>query len=372
MDFDLDEDLQDFQALARRILSDAATPDRLTELSTAGRIIDDELWRTITAAGLVAAPLPESVGGAGLGLGGLSVLLEEQGRHVAPLPLWSTGAAALILAAHPDQLPEGLLQSLAAGEQRVGLAFEEAGSPGSAAPRCRATLSDGRWSLTGEKAGVPSAETLDHVLVPGLSDDGVRLFLVATGAPGVRWEYAETTARDRAGQLRLDRADARVVGDAHTVPAALRVARVALSAVQLGVAEGALRIAATYLAQREQFGRPLGSLQAVQHQLADCWIAIEAIRVTLWQAISDLAQSDGRHDPAADGSVAVARWWSGQSGLDVVHRVQHLHGGIGVDIDYPVHRYFLWGRELSAVLGGPDTLLEELGDVIAAGEGVPA
>ena len=125
-------------------------------------------------------------------------------------------------------------------------------------------------------------------------------------------------------------------------------------------------LAASYLAEREQFGRPLGTFQAVQHQLADCWIDIDAMRVTLWQAIAGSQTGDV---PTRSGAALVASWWRAQGGLDVVHRVQHVHGGIGVDVDYPVHRYFLWGKQLAGTLGGPASLLADLGDVLAEGVG---
>jgi alkylation response protein AidB-like acyl-CoA dehydrogenase len=101
----------------------------------------------------------------------------------------------------------------------------------------------------------------------------------------------------------------------------------------------------------------------VQHQLADCYIEIEALRVTLWQAVADL--DDGGDDARA--AALVAAWWAGEGGLNVVHRVQHVHGGIGVDTDYPVHRHFLWGKQLAGTLGGPSAVLARLGAVLAAG-----
>ncbi|HLV73608.1 MAG TPA: acyl-CoA dehydrogenase family protein, partial [Vulgatibacteraceae bacterium] len=113
------------------------------------------------------------------------------------------------------------------------------------------------------------------------------------------------------------------------------------------MAQGALRLAADHLSAREQFGRPLATFQAVQHQLADCYIEIDALRVCLWHAISLIAAGED-----AESAVLVAKWWADEGGLNVVHRTQHLHGGIGVDVDYPVHRHFLWGKQISGTLGG--------------------
>lgn len=190
------------------------------------------------------------------------------------------------------------------------------------------------------------------------------MFLVDGAGPGVSWELSGVTSHDLAGELTLQDAPAERVGAGQAHPDLLRLAGVAVAAIQVGVAEGALAIAADYTRNREQFGRPLGSFQALQHQLADCWIDIDAMRVTLWQAVTDLEHQG----ESVDRSVLVAKWWCGQAGLDVVHRVQHVHGGIGVDVDYPVHRYFLWGKQLSNTLGGPAATLEQLGEIIAVTE----
>jgi acyl-CoA dehydrogenase len=175
----------------------------------------------------------------------------------------------------------------------------------------------------------------------------------------------ETTTRDLAGHLTFAGAAAEQLGSPgeEVLAWVLRRARVALAAIQVGVAEGALALAAAYLRDRHQFGRPLATFQSVQHQLADCWIDIDAMRVTLWQALTSLADGAG-----ADRAVLVATWWADQAGLDVVHRVQHLHGGIGVDVDYPVHRCFLWGRQVANTLGGAAAALEDLGTALAQQE----
>jgi len=353
MDFHLDDDLLALQGLAREIFADLATTERVRAAETAPGGVDAELWSALAAAGLTALTVPEEHGGAGLGVGALAVLLEEQGRAVAPVPLWSSAVAALALHERAD-----LLTGIAAGSLRVTIALEEYDDVEPASPATVATPDQGgRWRLTGTKAVVPSPQGADRVLVSATAASGPGLFLVATDAAGVTWEHTPVTSLDVAGELTLDDVAAERIGD---LGPTLRHARVALAALQLGVAQGALALAASYLVEREQFGRPLGSFQAVQHQLADCWIDIDAMRVTLWQAVSDA----GSGDPDAEGSALVASWWRAQAGLDVVHRVQHVHGGIGVDVDYPVHRYFLWGRQLAGSLGGAAATLADLGDVL--------
>ncbi|MFD8451413.1 MULTISPECIES: acyl-CoA dehydrogenase family protein [Streptomyces] len=370
MDFSLGEELEAVRDLAREIFTDRATPERLRAVETSPTRTDTRLWADLASAGLLGAVLPEADGGAGLGMAGLCVLLEEQGRRVAPVPLWPALVGGLAVAAHgtPRQRAE-LLPGLANGEVRPTVALEEFGPADPLAPGTRATPDDTahddpRWRLTGTKAVVPAPDGARHVLVTATTDAGSGLFLVATDAPGTTWEPAETTTYDMSGHLALDGAPAEAVGTPGdgTVAALVRDSFVALAAVQVGVAEGALRYAADHLGERLQFGRPLATFQAVQHQLADCYIDIDAMRVTLWQAVDALREPCDAAD--ADRAALVAKWWATEAGLNTVHRVQHVHGGIGVDTDYPVHRHFLWGKQISTTLGGAGADLERLGALL--------
>ncbi|MEU6657819.1 acyl-CoA dehydrogenase family protein [Streptomyces sp. NPDC046821] len=363
MDFALSEELEAVRDLAREIFTDRATTERVREVETSETRVDDKLWSDVARAGLIGPALPEEVGGAGLGLAALCVLLEEQGRCVAPVPLWPAVVGALAVAAHGSaRQRSALLPSAVDGTARLTLALEEFGPADPLAPLTSAIADGQGWRLTGTKAVVPSPSGADHVLVTAATDAGTCLFLVAADAAGVTWEQAETTSHDLSAHLVLDGAFAEAVGTpgSGAVEWSVDRAGVALAAVQLGVAEGALRHAATYLTDRHQFGRPLATFQAVQHQLADCYIDIEAMRVTLWQAVTAL--EDGED---AERAVLVAKWWATDSGLNVVHRVQHVHGGMGVDTDYPVHRHFLWGKQISTTLGGASADLSRLGAVLA-------
>lgn len=385
MDFTLDEELDAIRVLAGEIFADRATTGRVREVEGSPGRLDEELWAELGKAGLLGIALPEEAGGAGLGLGALCVLLEEQGRVVAPVPLWPAAVGALAVAAYGTAGQRAdLLPGAADGTSRLTVALEEFGPADPAEPRCAARRDGDGWRLTGVKAVVPSPFGAAHVLVSATAegsltrDDsatpedtaghGPGLFLVACDARGVSWEAAETSTHDLAGTLTLDGAPAQAVGAPGDGAVAWSIDRasVALAAVQLGVAQGALRHAVTHLSERRQFGRPLGAFQAVQHQLADCYIDIDAMRVCLWQAVTSLEESTEDGGDAA-AAVLVAKWWAGEAGLTVAHRVQHVHGGIGVDVDYPVHRYFLWARQISGTLGGPSADLAKLGAVIAAG-----
>ena len=133
-----------------------------------------------------------------------------------------------------------------------------------------------------------------------------------------------------------------------------------LCAMQVGVAEGALRMAAEYTSQRHQFGRPLSTFQGVSLKAADAFIDTEAMRVTLWQAAWRLTEGLD-----ATAEVMVAKWWASEGGQRAVHITQHLHGGMGADVDYPVHRHFLWGKQIETTLGGSSALLARLGRHLA-------
>ncbi|WP_306316912.1 MULTISPECIES: acyl-CoA dehydrogenase family protein [unclassified Streptomyces] len=363
MDFTLGEDLDELRKLAREIFTDHATPERLRAAETSTTRVDDTLWADLGAAGLLAAPLPEEEGGAGLGLAGLCVLLEEQGRRVAPVPLWPAVLAALAVAGFGSAGQRAaLLPGAVDGTSRITLALEEFAPADARTPLTTAAPDGTGWRLTGTKAVVPSAAGAEHVLVAATTGSGAGLFLVRRDAPGATWTPAETTTYDLSAHLDLDGTPAEAVGapGAGVLEWTVGRARTALAAVQLGVTQGALAYAAEHLGAREQFGRPLATFQAVQHQLADCVIEIDAMRVTLWQAVTAL--EDGQDTERA---VLVAKWWAGEGGLNVVHRVQHVHGGIGVDTDYPVHRHFLWGKQIATTLGGAAADLSRLGDLLA-------
>ncbi|MFI6874801.1 acyl-CoA dehydrogenase family protein [Streptomyces sp. NPDC050400] len=368
MDFSLGAELEAVRDLAREIFTDRATPERLRAVEGSPARVDDSLWADLAAAGLLGAVLPEADDGAGLGMAGLCVLLEEQGRRVAPVPLWPALTAALAVAAHGSERQRTrLLPGLVDGSGRMTLALEEFGPADPLRPGAQAVEDGTGWRLSGVKAVVPAPVGARHVLVAATAHSGPGLFLVPADAPGASWEYAETTTHDLSGHLTLDGASAEAVGAPGdgAVAELVRNAWVALAAVQVGVADGALAHAVGHLREREQFGRPLATFQAVQHQLADCYIDIDAMRVTLWCAVDALAEPFAAD--AADRAALVAKWWATEGGLNTVHRVQHVHGGIGVDTDYPVHRHFLWGKQISTTLGGAGADLERLGALLTDG-----
>jgi 3-oxocholest-4-en-26-oyl-CoA dehydrogenase beta subunit len=220
---------------------------------------------------------------------------------------------------------------------------------------------------------VPAASRAARVLVPARTGDGAAVFLVDPRAPGVELERQVTTNGEPQFRMRLANAragEADVLGGvgrgADVVRWTEARALVALAALQLGIAEEALRRTAEYATGRKQFNQPIGAFQAVAMRAADAFIDVEAMRSTLYQATWRLGQGL----PAAR-EVEVAKWWACRGGHRVAHAAQHLHGGIGADLEYPIHRYFLWAKQTEYALGGASAHLARLGRLLAKGANGP-
>ncbi len=369
MEFSFTEEQEAIGELAARIFEDHAAVERVKEVEASTDRFDRDLWAELARANLLGIALPEDVGGSGLGIMELCLLLEQQGRRVAPVPLLATlvmGAAPLAEFGTAEQRSR-LLPGVASGEVVLSAALAEGGANDPLRPRTTATPEGAGWRLDGVKIDVPAAHLAAAVLVPASTPGGIGVFLVDPAGEGVVSERAETT--DREPQFHLHFSGALVgpddvVGDPSggetIVEWMLERTLVGLCAVQVGVAEEALRLASSYVSERHQFGRPLATNQGVALKAADAYIDVEAMRATMWQAAWRL--STGR--PATKETL-VAKWWAAEAGQRVVHTTQHLHGGLGADVDYPVHRYFLWGKQIEVTLGGASQQLARLGGVIA-------
>ncbi|OKK17006.1 acyl-CoA/acyl-ACP dehydrogenase [Streptomyces sp. NBC_00341] len=338
MDFTPTEEQAAAQGLAARIFGDLSTHERLV---VAGSGTDAELWKELCAAGLPGA-VEE------IGLLGLVLLLEEQGRTTAQVPLASSCVYGLLaVAGHgTDEQRERLLPRFRDGAAVAAGAFPAAGG-------VRAGSEGG---LSGTVPLVPWLREASHVLVAAADRS---LWVVRTADPGVLTEPVETTAPWSAGRLVLDGAPGERLGGAGAYEEVLATARTAFAGLQAGVCAGAVARAVEHTGTREQFGRPLSTNQGVLLRAADAHMDTEAIRVTAYEA----AWLHDRSLPCAAQALTAA-WWASEAGKRVVHAVQHLHGGTGADLDHPVHRHFLWGRQLDAYLGCGSEVLQELGELL--------
>ncbi len=359
MDFCFRETQHVVRDLARGILEQEVDAERLKAAEAAADRFDAALWARLAEANLLGIPVPESLGGMGMGFLEVCTLLEELGRVVAPAPVLPTlvlGALPLAEAGSEAQRRRWL-PAVAAGEAILGAALAED-------PPSRAVRDGSEWILEGVAAAVPAAHLAARILVPARTGSDLALFLVDPGAAGARLTRGRASTGEPLCELALDGvrvAAADRLGDAERDATALLerladLARVAGAAMQLGVSARALEITAGHVRERVQFGVPIGTFQAVQHRAADCWTDLAAMRWTTWRAAWLL--DEGR---PARRAAAVARFWAAEGGARIAAAAQHLHGGLGVDLDYPIHRYFLASKALELGGGGPTEELARLG-----------
>jgi 3-oxocholest-4-en-26-oyl-CoA dehydrogenase beta subunit len=349
MDFTLSEAQDELAGLARKILADRDAP-----------------WADLAAAGVLAAGLPEALGGAGLGLLEQCSVLIEIGRAASDVPYLASivlGAAALAEFGSPA-LRDRWAVPAGRGEVVLTAALAEEDGEDPRIPSAAARRSADRWVLSGVKTAVPAAPSADLFLVPAAVPDGVLVFVVVPSDDGVRVEPQRLTDFAEAGRVALDGValdQDRVLGGPEVADWLVSRATVGLCAAQCGVIERALELTAEHARSRVQFGRPIGSFQAVTQRLADAYIDTEAVRLTMWQAAWLLAAGDA----AADVAVATAKFWAADAGHRVAHTAVHVHGGLGIDTSYPVHRYFVAAKHHEFALGGATAQLRRIGAALA-------
>ncbi len=386
MDFTFNDEQTAVQEAVDGIFTGLVDPDRVQEVEATDDRMDRALWAELARADLLGLAVPTAHGGGGYGMVELCLLLEAQGRVVAPVPLWAT----LVLGALPvaefgsDALQAATLPGVVAGDVVLTAALADVADDiavgGEGRPSVRGTIgADGTLTVTGTASAVPYAHVAPRVLVPVAVEEGLVVVAIDPTAAGVTLERAVTTNREVHPHVHLDAVtvagdDVLAGGDPARGAAVrdwmLERAWTGLCALQVGVTESAVAQTAEYLNTRVQFGVPLATFQATKMRAADAAIDTEAVRVTAWQAAWQL---DNGIEAAR--AVNVAAWFAAESGQRVVFATQHLHGGMGADISYPIHRYFLWGKQIELLLGSPSAQLARLGRQIGANlsnEAVPA
>ncbi|GGK71433.1 acyl-CoA dehydrogenase [Sphaerisporangium melleum] len=363
MDFDLDETQAELKELAVGLFTREAGYERLAAHDRSGRPYDAELWRAVARAGLIGACLPEQAGGAGLGAVGTAVLARESGARTAPIPLQESLIAGLVVGGYgsPDQ--RALLARLAEGEIVLTAALAEPGRDLGAPPRTRAVPGgDGGWTLSGRTAAVGYAAESAAIVVPALTaGDGIGLFLVAPGDASLH--PVSTATGEPAAALTLDGAPGEPLGapDGTAFTALRLLATAAVTASASGVLAGALALTTEHIRKRRQFDRALAEFQAVTVQIADVYIAGRALDVAVW---SGAWRIDQGLDEEAELDLAVAAHTVTDSALAALYTCQHLHGGLGLDVTYPLHRHFARGKRLAHLLGGVEARLDTMGALV--------
>jgi len=340
MDFDIPAEATEAAELAATIFADSCTPERLRATETRDDRFDPDLWRTLGEAGLIGLPLPESAGGAGLGVLEATAVLIEAGRRAAPVPLAHHQVAAMALAQFGGDAHADLLARAATGEAILTVA----GGPDR----------DGLHSV------VPAAAKASAILAPVA--DGSNVVVVSGDSPGVTIEPQRLSDGEMAGRVRIEDASALAsLGGADVATWLDEHLRLAISAYQLGVVDGALALTSRYAGTREQFGRAIGTFQAVSQRLADGYIDVLGARLMLWQAAWRLSE----HLPASS-EVAGAALWAADAGHRLAHTTVHVHGGVGIDLDGEAHRYFTAAKRGEFLLGGTTAQARMIGAALAS------
>jgi alkylation response protein AidB-like acyl-CoA dehydrogenase len=372
VDFTETESQTELAGLARKILTEQVTPERLAAAESGPDRFDAALWADLAGAGVLAAALPEALGGAGLGFLDACSVLIEMGRAVAPVPYLASavlGAGTVARFGSAAQQEEFAVPA-GRGELILTAALAEEDGDDPAAPSARAERAGrvaGGWVLSGVKTTVPAAPLAALMLVPAATPDGVAVFLVRPDDAGVAVARQQVTSGDSTGRVVLDQVlvgpDRMLGGETAGGAAAgwlLRAGTVGLCATAAGVTARALELTAEYARERVQFGKPIGGFQAVAQRLADAYIDCEAIRLTMWQAAWRLAEGL----PCA-AEIATAKFWAADAGHRVAHTAVHIHGGVGIDVSHPAHRYFVAAKHCEFMLGGAAVQLRRLGAELA-------
>ncbi|MEU0372884.1 acyl-CoA dehydrogenase family protein [Streptomyces sp. NPDC006283] len=315
-------------------------------------------WLPLTGQiGVAGLAVPERYGGAGCGAREVHVVMEELGRGLSPVPFLGSAvlAAQALLASDDGAACARLLPQLAAGSTTGALAWAERGSWDPAAIRCTASRRPGgTWRLDGTKEHVLDGCEADVLLVAARTDAGASLFQVAVDGTGVSREAAVTMDRSRAqSRVILRGAEGRLVGadgdGERILQHVLDLACTALAAEQTGAAERCLELTVAHAKDRIQFGRPIGSFQAVKHRLADAYVLVESAR----SAALGAAFAAAEESPALTRCAAVAKSACSVAFSWVAGEMIQLHGGIGITWEHDAHRYFKRAHGSSRLFGPP-------------------
>ncbi|CBL43881.1 predicted acyl-CoA dehydrogenase [gamma proteobacterium HdN1] len=369
MNFNYSEDQLTIRDAAERIFRDLCADDALRDLYRKEPPFHRELWQALASAGLLAATLPAEFGGSEMGMTELGQVLELHGKSVAPIPLVETVVECAMPIAQfgGDALKKRVLPGVAGGEILLSFVRPYQGL------RDREPLSVSKqgdsWKLNGASALVNYAPLANGFLVTATSLEGEAwVGYCDANAAGIEVVAQRSTSAELAGHISFSNVEVSAentlaFGEQANELLEWQVQRIytATAAQQVGVLAEGLRRAAEYTNERKQFGRSISSFQSVAQQAADAWMAIEALRGVYWRALDDL-ENVGQ----AEISARVAKFWIAEAGHVAAHIFLHLHGGMGQDLDYPLHRFFLWAKKNEIYRGGASTQAAALGALIAA------
>ncbi|HKA85239.1 MAG TPA: acyl-CoA dehydrogenase [Acidimicrobiales bacterium] len=382
-DLALSEEQEALRGSARTLLQREWPPELARRaLAAGGDGHDADLWRRMCELGWVGLAFPNDVGGGGGGLLDLAVVYEEAGRALVPTSLYSTVEAALLIErAGDDAQRTGLLRPVLAGDRIVSVAYHEDGVRASADALATTSVLEGdAVVVNGTKLFVPNAGVADDLVVVARDPvaagaGGVRLVVVPTGAPGVRRSRMGTFAHDAQHEVALeavrvppDRVLAAGLPDAWSTVEGVRRVATALQCVEMvGGARAVLDMTVGYVGDRSQFGRPIGSFQAVQHHVADLSTRIDAAGLAAWWAVWRCSVDGGRDDAigGAQAAVAIAKVAAGDAYVEATLIAHQLHGGIGFTLEHDLHLWSDRARAATLTHGSREDHLRALGTLVA-------
>ncbi len=361
MDFTTTEAADDLGGLVRTITESVCTPEHQRDLDGLDERFDRDLWGKLIEADILSAAAPESLGGGGFGVLEQVAVLTALGRRLAAAPYLESAvlAAGALAKFGSEALQQEWAVPAISGKKVVAVALDGDMGEGPV----QATASGDSYRLTGTRTQIGYGPVADAFLVPAETDAGTKVFVVTAGDSGVSVSSLDTTGHGSIGHLELQGVEVgadRVIGGNDVVAWLTTHGILGRSAFQLGVLERALELTASYAREREQFDRPIGSFQAVSSRLADGYIDIKGLRLTLTQAAWRLSE-----DLPADVEVGTAAFWAADAGHRVAHTAVHVHGGVGIDLDHPVHRYFLAAKQTEFAVGGATGQLLRIGRELA-------
>src|SRR5215468_2071175 len=375
MDFDLNKAQKLLQQSARDFFARELKPERVRELMATDTAYDDGLWRAMADQGWIGLIIPEEFGGLGLSLIDLIAVSEEMGRACLPGPFLSTlWAAALIDRAGSDGQRKQYLEPIAAGDMKATVAMlEEDTDWNPATVQLRAEKEGKEFRLRGRKEFVTDAEIADVIICVARGDDGLVLAPVEKGADGMK--IAATPGVDATRKLYSVEFENVVAPEADAlafnarpqlaVESATGAAIVALCAEMVGGMQWTLETGVDYARTRQQFGKPIGVYQAVQHQLADMFLMTEGARSALYYA----AWAVSENDPSAKLAVSVAKACCSDAAREVGNRGAQVHGGIGFTWEHNLQLYYKRAKASEIMFGDANYHREEIARKVVDGGG---
>jgi 3-oxo-4-pregnene-20-carboxyl-CoA dehydrogenase alpha subunit len=366
MDFTVSEAEAAATELAARVLSASGPVATAADADGRATDLDGSLWKELGQAGLLSLAVPAELAGDGLGVQATAAVLTEVGRHAARIPALATlalGVLPVARSADPD-VKELLLGGVGTGETILTAAIREPSRPMPHTPATTVTLRRGGGTVSGVKIGVPYAGAARWILVAASTQAGEPVVtVVEPDADGLSCQRTPSSSGLPEYTLRLADSPVLAVLDGCSVGDLYRLAAAGACAVADGALAGALDLTTTHVRTREQFGRPLATFQAVAQQIADVYAVARTLHLITISASWQLDTGS----PAAERDVNVAAYWLAEHGPAALRTCHHLHGGLGMDVTYPLPRYSALMTDLVAFIGGAADRIDRLGALEATG-----